>query len=324
MSLGLALEHGGTGKTPSGLSYVDLTTQVAGPLTKALKDPEELVRAHAAIALWRIRKQTAKAIPIIAKALQSRSVPLRQLGASALDKIAPKAAVAVPAMQRALSDQDVEVRVLSALALHKQTGKGDAKRVIPVLTAALRTKATPDELRDRIVKQLGLLARADARVWPTVIAALRDPYYHARGAAVKALTSDSRQARRAIPNLLRILTIDTGYVRDEARKLLLHLRAERQVLTTLIKALKSKDYDVRYWSTNDLEELGPRARAAVPALIHALRNDPRVPVRAGSAAALGAIGQRTPDVLEALRESSRSKEWAVRGRAKDALKKLGR
>lgn len=324
MSLGLALEHGGTGKTPFGLSYADLTSRVTGPLTGCLKDPEELVRIHAAIALWRIRK-TARAIPIIAQSLQSKSVPLRRLGASALDKIAPKAAAAAPALRQALSDRDVEVRVMAALALHKQTGKGDARRVIPVLSAALNIKTKmPNELRDKIVERLGVLARSNAKVWPTIITALKDRHYHARGAAVKALASRPKQAHRAIPGLLRILTIDTGYVRDEARKLLLHLKAERQVVTTLIKALKSKDYDVRYWSASDLQELGPRARAAVPALIHALKNDPRVPVRAGSAAALGSIGRRTPDVLEALREASRSKEWPVRGRAKDALKKLGR
>ena len=70
-----------------------------------------------------------------------------------------------------------------------------------------------------------------------------------------------------------------------------------------------------------LSRLGPEARAAVPALIAALKKDRLV--RKNAALALGQIGPGARDAVPALSEALGDSEWAVRRQAALALGQIG-
>ena len=60
------------------------------------------------------------------------------------------------------------------------------------------------------------------------------------------------------------------------------------------------DITTRSLVIETVEAIGPRASAAVPMLIHALRDDPTSTVRRRAARALGAVGVVTPEVIDVL------------------------
>src|SRR5438876_12039390 len=58
----------------------------------------------------------------------------------------------------------------------------------------------------------------------------------------------------------------------------------------LVKSLKDKDPNMRYWAAQSLGSFGPEAEDAVPDLVEALSDEQKL-VRMGAAYALGEIGQ---------------------------------
>jgi len=81
----------------------------------------------------------------------------------------------------------------------------------------------------------------------------------------------------------------------------------------------------RYMLVRQIGQLGPAARAAVPALVYVLRDDPREPFRSEAAVALGNIGPdaslATPDLLAVVRSDTTSDQFKLN--AITALGKLG-
>lgn len=125
-------------------------------------------------------------------------------------------------------------------------------------------------------------------------------------------------ARSAIPLLHGILTIDTGTVRSSAKSLHFSLGQRGPVLATLLRALRAKSRDVRYWTTNDIEEYKGRATVAVPALLHMLKTDSYGPTTEGktTGASRGCAGQSQPPHTLVLRSGS-----ALNGEKSASLKR---
>ena len=95
---------------------------------------------------------------------------------------------------------------------------------------------------------------------------------------------------------------------------------------SLITALRSEDKDVRQRAAKALENIGPESKAAVPALIEALKDRD---VRTRAAAALGKIGPEAklavPALIEILKNKDRNVVWdaIVQRRAVYALGNIG-
>jgi HEAT repeat protein len=96
-------------------------------------------------------------------------------------------------------------------------------------------------------------------------------------------------------------------------------RVEHSV-PVLVQTLKEdKDPNMRYWAADSLGKLGSDAKAAVPDLIMALKDESKI-VRAGAAYALGEV--RQPEAVSALQETAKDPEKEVRDAASFALKQI--
>ena len=95
-------------------------------------------------------------------------------------------------------------------------------------------------------------------------------------------------------------------------------------IMALIQALKDKgDSSVRYWPAKALAQIGPKAKAAVPALAQALKDEDEW-VRANAAEALGRIGPEAKAAVPALIQALKNEDvLRVRWGAAEALGQIG-
>ena len=90
---------------------------------------------------------------------------------------------------------------------------------------------------------------------------------------------------------------------------------------TLMKALENPRVGVRGYAAWTLGEIGPKARAAIPALVKAL-GDSDADVRRLAAGALGEIGPEDTETLSALEKVLKDADPDVRNAAAMTLKKI--
>jgi HEAT repeat protein len=91
----------------------------------------------------------------------------------------------------------------------------------------------------------------------------------------------------------------------------------------LVKTLKDKDPNMRYWAAESLGHLGHVAKPAIPALIEVLKDEDKN-VRMGTAYALAELGPDAKEALPALQEALRDTDKQVRDAAAYALKRIRR
>ncbi len=77
-------------------------------------------------------------------------------------------------------------------------------------------------------------------------------------------------AKAAVPQLELALKDDYGLVRVEAAKALWAISEHKSAIPALIGLLKAKEVETRVGAAEALERIGPKAKAAVPALLEAL------------------------------------------------------
>jgi HEAT repeat protein len=94
-------------------------------------------------------------------------------------------------------------------------------------------------------------------------------------------------------------------------------------LAPLLETLKSASAPIRELAVDALLELGPQAQPAVDSLLALLGSEPESNVRFRAAGALGAIGDSSPKVLEALEKSAANdQDPTVRAHSTGALRTL--
>jgi hypothetical protein len=98
---------------------------------------------------------------------------------------------------------------------------------------------------------------------------------------------------------------------DPKRDLVTELLDEAMV-PSLVKSVREGNRDQRAAAARELGLLGPGAKAAVPALAEAVRNDSSGTVRMGAADALAAIGAEAKSALPALEAALRDPRMAQR------------
>ncbi len=286
------------------------------------------LREEAAGALGRIGIPAKDIVVVLSAALQDEKPEMRRRAAAALLWIGPPAREAVPALIAALKDDRPEVVSAACLVLGQV---GDAGTVPPLL-AAFRSS------RDEIAKAAGwalwnlgptvpvivpaliplakgtekeslharaLLVSIGSFAVPALTAALRDDEATVRRMAAEVLGLIGPVARESVPALAGLLKDTTPAVALAAALALAQIdpTRAREAVPRLADSLDTPT------AVEALAEIGPDARAAVPALIAALKPRKNTAednaLRDAARYALARIGPpAVPALLDALKDTS--------------------
>jgi HEAT repeat protein len=245
------------------LADIDPSVQEAEDvLVAALKDREPSVRCSVACSLGRFGK---KAVPLLVAALADEEAAVRSGAAGTLAGIGPDAAPARDALVEGLIDSEEHVRAAAALALACICP--DDRVGWDRISALLRDSDL--SARWHVIESLERLGPAARPVLPAIRAACADPAVRVN-AAVALTRIDPDRTDEAVAVLIAALEKPSGVYEDEQ-------------------------------AAKRLEELGPAARAAVPALTAALEREGS---RYHAAPALGAMGAAARSAAPALRKAA--------------------
>jgi hypothetical protein len=90
--------------------------------------------------------------------------------------------------------------------------------------------------------------------------------------AAWGLRKNGADAKAAVPKLEAALKDENYLVRVEVAKALWAVAEHKKAISTLIELLNNKDPNIRWGAAESLEWIGPKAKAAVPALQKALND----------------------------------------------------
>jgi hypothetical protein len=138
-------------------------------------------------------------------------------------------------------------------------------------------------------------------------------------AVVPVLGEGSRDDLRAGKARVRGLKVSAALQNYDPNRDLVTGPVDKSMVPALVKALKDPGRDARAAAARGLGLLGPEARAAVPALAEAVRDDASGTARMAAADALAAIGPEARGALPALEAALRDPRMAGR---KDVLARL--
>ena len=315
------------GQAAEGLGQVGPEAGAAAPaLAEALKDPDARVRIKAAEALWEVTGKADVAAPALAAALGEKAVDVRRLAAEALWRMGPEAEAAAPALAAALQDKDRDVRRDAAETLWR-VGPA-ARPAVPALSGALKDEdgdvrrsaagalgtfgpeagaAVPslaEALKHQDMGTRHFAARALVRVGGpearrSAAPVLREVLHHGapdqrvRAELIVLLWKIGPEPESTFPGLK---TGDAGDVHCATQLLngVYSTKADRgtrkNAVPTLVEAFRGAKSDPghRVSFAQTLGEIGPDAKAAIPALREGLK-DKDENVRKAAAEALGKI-----------------------------------
>jgi cyclophilin family peptidyl-prolyl cis-trans isomerase/HEAT repeat protein len=315
------------------------------PLAAAVLAPSGEPRVRwwpVAFALARLEDK--RALPGLLAFAQSDSTYARAFAAKGLGALKDPSAVVVllRLVDAARSNSGPAIEAIRALGRI-----GDPRATEPLL-AVLRAPATTPTVRAETLLALGALpadpdtqeyfvdfladtspvvraaalqalAKADDDSFMTVLSGL-DPDSHWSVRAQLASILADKDPGRGLPRLLRMLSDPDQRVVPEVLKALTKLKAP-DVVKILLEKLQADDVGVRAAAATNLGELKPEG--ATDALIAAYKRgevDLLYDVRAAAVEALANYG---PTVgVPALTTALSDKDWAVRVRAAELLKKL--
>jgi HEAT repeat protein len=220
----------------------------------------------------------APALPALLRAIDdSGTVPLHAI--RALGAIGPAAAPAVPALMKALLSEEGQIPGAASGAL-----VGIGAPALPALRKALADER--EALRRGVAFTL-------AGFGPEVAADLRpllkDPEPGVRRVAAGSLLRLG-ETEEALPILLGALD-DAGWRRWVLGTFEQSGCAEPKVVAAIAGALTDEDHFIRMQAARTLAALGPKAKAAIPALKKRIAAEPEEYVREKLGAALKALGE---------------------------------
>ncbi len=237
----------------------------------------------------------------------------RRDAAERLAASGPAGRDAVPQLLESLEDVQPEVRRASARTL-AAVGTG-SEEAIHGLVAALRDEDWV--VRHEAVRSLQVLQATAIRALGD---ALSSESPETRQAAAEALAGLAPASRDVLPELIETLHDTNWQTQAAAARAIGQLGEDgRDGVPELAVSLRSKDWRVAEPVVESLSRIGV---PAIPVLIDGLQ-DPALPVRWGSARALGAIGADAADAAPALANALSDDQVMVRWSAANALWAIG-
>jgi HEAT repeat protein len=307
-------------------------------LVKALEDPDAQVRASAAEALRLVGPKVESAIPELSQLLGDLEFVGKQ-AAVTLGWVGPAAA---PGLMQFLSNTKPGTRPDVALAVVEALGRigPNVKEIRPALVKALPN--LPPDAQVKAAETLGWFGASDDAALG--LAGLLKSSYAPRSAALSSLAEFGPGAKAAVPALVHALTNPKEVLSGEPqwvhpqygekiaadvvlrRKLTYALSQigpeAKAAVPALAQAVSDPDFHVRGNAVRALGAIGPDAAAAVPDLIKAL-SDPESEIRKAAATALGKIGPRAKEAIPALEGKSKDdRDYEVRRAAAQALEEI--
>jgi HEAT repeat protein len=292
-------------------------------LRAALHDPDPFVRVYAAEAVARIDPDDRGAVALLAEALREQDGAVGNAAAGALAGLGPRALAAAPALRLALRQGPAtEVRSAAALALGEVVPEAaprgeETEETVAALARALREDRSADVYywAARALLKFGPAARA---ALPALAAALRDRGRPAaQDVAVDVL---SRVGPEAVPVLGEaLLDPQCGPRRQVAEYLGDMGPAARAAVPALARTLQGEDPWLRYTAAAALLriDLEVGAAVAVPVLAGLLDREKGGQVRWKAVALLARVGARArvavPDLTAALQDEAPSMRRSAAG-----------
>jgi HEAT repeat protein len=127
-------------------------------------------------------------------------------------------------------------------------------------------------VRRSAASALHAFPQESARVVPALVKALKDKDADVREWAAWSLGELGKVAKGSIPALIEALRDENAFVQVNAAESLWRIARHKDSLPTLIRALRHEKDGVVRRAAYALAEMGPEAKAAVPALRRALKN----------------------------------------------------
>jgi HEAT repeat protein len=263
-------------------------------LQKALKEKRDYVTAcSAAYALYLLNPSQVETA-VEALMMQMNRVMFTDL-ALAQRLILAIGAPAVPVLAHHLNDSMV-IHLLGAMG-------PNANSAVPALKRVLGTSNV------EVAAALVAIGSADAvaAAKPVLLAALKDPNGPHAKMAVESLGQLGPRAADAVPQVRRALNAVNPDTRLQAAITLADLGDTAAATEALAGLIKDKELHGRFAALQKLSDMGPKAKAAVGALIEVLSDDTdtRHGDRALAAAALISIDPRNPAAAAAIQKASR-------------------
>jgi HEAT repeat protein len=212
---------------------------------------------------------------------------------------------------KGLTDPDPKTEMAARQAL-----KEGGSQAVPVLAELLRSDRVG--ARWKAAEMLGQMEKEAQPAVPALVQALHDDDAHVRFVAASALDALGYTGSETIPVWQTMLSSDNPL---PAIRGLAHCgTAAAPAVPRLIELLQDRDSEIRWNAARTLGLIGPQAKAAVPALISALKKDDDPLVREHAAEALGDIGPDAKDAVEPLTAALKDPDARVR---RDAVRSLG-
>ncbi|HYC58398.1 MAG TPA: HEAT repeat domain-containing protein [Thermoanaerobaculia bacterium] len=251
----------------------DVAAAARAVVLRALDDPSPIVRRAVIETLYvpyfDLTTPAADIATALLKRLGDRDAAVRREAARVLQQYAPVAHTdgALRAAWKVERDPEVISALASAIAMR---GSRQSKRIVlPLLLREL--KSAQDPTRWNAAEKLGAIGADATSAIASLAAASRDPQNLVRLYAARALGEIG--SRNAVPALIAALRDERANVRAQAALAIYKIGDDANVrkaaVPVLIKDLE--DESDRFYAVQTLEELGPRATSAVPALQELLR-----------------------------------------------------
>jgi HEAT repeat protein len=263
------------------------------------------------------------AIPGLIEALDSKDPGSRLHAMDGLGQIGPRAKAALTPLRQALAENTLGPVLFAAIAMLRIDPQ--AEPAIKALTGLLDHPDT--KIRVYVLTQLAKVQPPCSKLLPAVEILLKDKDPQVARAAVRVVVRYESDALPALPALIAVL--DEPLCRSDVIQYLQDRGPQaKDAVPALVKCLKDKDFNVTSAAAWALGAIGPAASDAVPALTEALEGD--YFVQSAALLALGQIGpgakSAVPAIVKVLQNPRAEREDAaesLRDYALQALADLG-
>jgi HEAT repeat protein len=262
------------------------------------RDPSPQVRGTAAHVLAQLDPSGKLSVPLFAAMLRDPDYGLRISLLTDLAALGPKGEAATPYLIEVI-EQDESFSALKpgqksslrGFAVDALSRVSPASISVPVLLKALRREQDRKDVSvaGAILQTLGKIGPEAAPAIPALVETYNAANEHERASAMLALGGIGPSAGVALPTILKATNDPFWGVRGTALESLIMIKADPDVvIRLLISALRDKQGWVQKTAAEGLGQLGPRAKAAVPALEAAIA-DSSFPQPAAAKSALTSI-----------------------------------